>query len=70
MQGKYLLPLCSAPAVAFFAAFWLLPAAQLLALPAQEGMHTYWVVLTSGRYLQALLQTLQPEAVTLFQVFR
>ena len=63
MQGKYLLPLCSAPAVAFFAAFWLLPAAQLLALPAQEGMHTYWVVLTSGRYLQALLQTLLLSAI-------
>ncbi|MDV2116248.1 ABC transporter permease [Alcaligenes faecalis] len=63
MQRKYLLPLCSAPAVAFFAAFWLLPAAQLLALPAQEGVHTYWVVLTSGRYLQALLQTLLLSAI-------
>ncbi len=63
MQRKYLLPLCSAPAVAFFAAFWLLPAVQLLALPAQEGMHTYWVVLTSGRYLQALLQTLLLSAI-------
>ena len=63
MQRKYLLPLCSAPAVAFFAAFWLLPAVQLLALPAQEGMHTYWVVLTSGRYMQALLQTLLLSAI-------
>ncbi|MGO3842781.1 MAG: ABC transporter permease [Alcaligenes pakistanensis] len=58
MRRHYLLPLCSAPALAFFAAFWLLPAAQLLALPAHDGIKTYWVVLSSGRYLQALLQTL------------
>lgn len=58
MKRNHVLGLCLAPAVAFFAAFWLLPAVQLLALPAQDGWATYFVVLTSGRYLQSLVQTL------------
>lgn len=41
-----------------FAAFWLLPVARLVALPAEKGLATYAVVLTSPRYLQSLLQTL------------
>ncbi|GKT02238.1 ABC transporter permease subunit [Acidovorax sp. SUPP3434] len=49
---------CAAPAVAFFAAFWLLPVALLLALPAARGWDTYFAVLTHARYLQSLLQTL------------
>ncbi|WOI44935.1 ABC transporter permease subunit [Acidovorax sp. BLS4] len=49
---------CAAPAVAFFAAFWLLPVALLLALPAGKGWDTYFAVLTHARYLQSLLQTL------------
>jgi putative spermidine/putrescine transport system permease protein len=53
-----LLLACAAPAVAFFAAFWLLPAVQLLALPGKLGWGTYFVVLTNTRYLQSLLQTL------------
>ena len=56
--SRTLLLACSAPAVAFFAAFWLLPAALLLALPARQGWATYAAVITNGRYLQSLLQTL------------
>ena len=49
---------CLAPAAAFFAAFWLLPIATLVALPAEKGWETYLLVLTNGRYLQSLLNTL------------
>jgi putative spermidine/putrescine transport system permease protein len=56
--SQRLLLLCAAPAVAFFAAFWLLPMVWLLALPAGKGWATYFAVLTNGRYLQSLLQTL------------
>ncbi len=52
------LGLCVAPAVAFFAAFWLLPIARLVTLPAEKGWSTYWVVLTDSRYLQSLFNTL------------
>lgn len=49
---------CIAPAVAFFAAFWLLPIARLIALPANKGWQTYFVVLTEAKYLTSLLNTL------------
>src|SRR5690606_19465600 len=49
---------CLAAAAAFFAAFWLLPIATLVALPAEKGWETYLLVLTNGRYLQSLLNTL------------
>jgi len=49
---------CIAPAVAFFAAFWLLPIVRLIALPADKGWQTYFVVLTEARYLASLLNTL------------
>ena len=54
---KQVLGLCMAPAVAFFAAFWLLPAAQLIALPSKKGWETYFAVLTNSRYLQSLVNT-------------
>ncbi|WAC75481.1 ABC transporter permease subunit [Roseateles sp. SL47] len=58
--------LCVAPAAVVFAAFWLLPVARLLLLPASKGAATYFVVLTEPRYLQSLLQTtLLSLAVTL-----
>ncbi|HEY0200335.1 MAG TPA: ABC transporter permease subunit [Burkholderiaceae bacterium] len=57
-RTRPLLLACAAPAVAFFAAFWLLPAARLLALPAQQGWATYLAVLTHDRYLVSLLNTL------------
>lgn len=50
--------LCMLPAVIFFAAFWLLPVATLVALPAQRGWETYVLVLTNARYLESLLNTL------------
>lgn len=56
-SSKLLLLACAAPAAAFFAAFWLIPAARLLALPGQQGLETYFAVLTSGRYFQSLLNT-------------
>lgn len=49
--------ICAAPATAFFTAFWLLPAVQLLALPSRKGWDTYFAVLTNSRYLQSLLNT-------------
>ncbi len=52
-----ILSLCAAPAVAFFAAFWLLPVVQLLVLPSKKGWDTYFAVLTNSRYLQSLLNT-------------
>ena len=57
-RSRLWLMACSAPAVAFFAAFWLLPAGMLLALPAQEGWRTYFATLTDTLYLRSLLQTL------------
>jgi putative spermidine/putrescine transport system permease protein len=53
-----ILMVCAAPAVAFFAAFWLLPVVQLLVLPSQKGWVTYFAVLTNSRYLQSLFNTL------------
>ena len=57
-SSRWLLLACSAPAVAFFAAFWLLPAFMLIALPAKDGWRTYFVALTDTLYLRSLLQTL------------
>jgi putative spermidine/putrescine transport system permease protein len=54
---------CAAPAVAFFAAFWLIPAVRLLALPGQLGFETYFAVLTSARYFQSLMNTVLLSAV-------
>ena len=57
-RQRLLLAGCAAPAGAFFLAFWLLPVLRLLALPAEQGWQTYFVVLTDGRYLQSMLNTL------------
>jgi putative spermidine/putrescine transport system permease protein len=56
--SRKILLACSSPAVAFFAAFWLLPAIRLVSLPAGKGAETYFAVLTNPRYLQSLLNTL------------
>ena len=53
-----MLAACAAPALAFFTAFWLLPVVRLVSLPAEKGWATYFVVLTDGRYLQSMLNTL------------
>jgi putative spermidine/putrescine transport system permease protein len=55
---RWLLPALAAPAFAFFAAFWLLPVARLVALPGEKGWKTYFVVLTDARYAQSMLNTL------------
>lgn len=47
-----------APAAALVAAFWLLPMARLLMLPAEKGWATYFAVLTNPVYLQSLVNTL------------
>lgn len=52
------LTVCLAPAVAFFAAFWLLPIARLVSLPASKGGQTYFAVLTESKYLASLMNTL------------
>jgi len=57
-RRRYLLVACAAPAAAFFVAFWLLPVARLVALPADQGWATYFVVLTDSRYLESLMNTL------------
>ena len=48
---------CVLPAAAFFAAFWLLPVARLIALPADKGWATYFAVLTDARYLESMANT-------------
>ena len=58
LSQRPLLLACMAPAAVFFAAFWLLPVVRLVMLPASKGWETYFAVLTSGRYLQSLLNTL------------
>lgn len=58
VRARVLLLALSAPAVAFFAAFWLLPASMLIALPAGQGWRTYFATLTDPLYFQSLLQTL------------
>ena len=65
-RQRLLLAGCAAPAGAFFLAFWLLPALQLLLLPAEQGWKTYFVVLTDARYIESMLNTvLLSVAVTL-----
>lgn len=49
---------CAAPAAAFFVAFWLLPVARLIALPAGQGRAACFLILTDARYLQSMLNTL------------
>jgi putative spermidine/putrescine transport system permease protein len=65
-RQRLLLAGCAAPAGVFFLAFWLLPVLRLLALPAEKGWGTYFVVLTDGRYMESMLNTvLLSVAVTL-----
>ncbi len=56
-RQRWLLLGCAAPAAAFFLMFWLLPVMRLLALPADKGWSTYFVVLTDGRYVQSMVNT-------------
>jgi ABC-type sulfate transport system, permease component len=63
-RGGQIRLLCMLPAAIFFVAFWLLPIAVLVALPAEKGWDTYFLILTNGRYLQSLLNTLGLSLVT------
>jgi putative spermidine/putrescine transport system permease protein len=56
-RSRWLLPACLAPAAVFFLAFWLLPVARLVTLPAAQGWQTYLAVLTDGRYLGSMANT-------------
>lgn len=56
-MSRRLIALCLAPAAALFFAFWLLPMAWLVALPAGKGWSTYFAVLTSARYASSLANT-------------
>ncbi|MDM0054100.1 ABC transporter permease [Variovorax fucosicus] len=56
-RQRWLLLGCAAPAGAFFLMFWLLPVMHLLALPAGKGWATYFAVLSNGRYLSSMLNT-------------
>ena len=58
VRSGLLLGACLAPAAAVFGAFWLLPMAWLVMLPASKGWATYAAVLTNPRYLQSLVNTL------------
>jgi putative spermidine/putrescine transport system permease protein len=49
---------CLAPAISFFVAFWLLPIARLIMLPAGKGLRTYFVVITDASYFKSLFNTL------------
>lgn len=56
-----------APALALFAAFWILPLAHLVLLgtePDRNGASGYWTVLTSSAYLSGLVQTTALAAIT------
>ncbi len=48
---------CMAPAAAFFFAFWLLPTARLITIPAEKGWSAYFQILTDSRYLESILNT-------------
>ena len=65
-RGMKIRLLCALPCTVFFAAFWLLPVAVLIALPAEHGWETYFLVLTNSRYLESLLNTLWLSLATTF----
>lgn len=48
---------CHAPVTVFFIAFWILPVVRLIALPAQKGWQTYFLVLTDSRYMWSMINT-------------
>ncbi|AHG65655.1 ABC transporter permease [Advenella mimigardefordensis] len=48
---------CLAPVTVFFIAFWILPVVRLIALPAEKGWQTYFLVLTDSRYMWSMINT-------------
>ncbi len=55
---------CLAPVTVFFIAFWILPVVRLVALPAQKGWGTYFLVLTDSRYMWSMINTVVLSLVT------
>ncbi len=58
ISSRQALSACMMPVSIFFAAFWLLPIALLVTLPAKQGWETYFVILTDARYARSLVNTL------------
>src|SRR4051794_28832677 len=56
-QRSSILIACLAPVTVFFVAFWILPVVRLIALPAQKGWQTYFLVLTDSRYMWSMINT-------------
>src|SRR5690606_27893835 len=56
-RHHFLLLACLAPATVFFVAFWILPVVRLIALPAEKGWETYFLVLTDSRYMWSMINT-------------
>jgi len=56
-RHQRLLLACLAPATVFFVAFWILPVVRLIALPAEKGWETYFLVLTDSRYMWSMINT-------------
>ncbi|MGH8814040.1 MAG: ABC transporter permease [Advenella sp.] len=56
-QRNSILLVCLAPVIVFFIAFWILPVVRLIALPAQQGWQTYFLVLTDSRYMWSMINT-------------
>lgn len=56
-QRNSILLVCLAPVIVFFIAFWILPVVRLVALPAQQGWQTYFLVLTDSRYMWSMINT-------------
>ena len=56
----------AAPALAVFAAFWLLPMARLVQVGASgpEGIAAYWAVVTHVQYFRSLVSTVALSAAT------
>jgi putative spermidine/putrescine transport system permease protein len=55
---------CLAPVTVFFIAFWILPVVRLIALPADKGWQTYFLVLTDSRYMWSMINTVLLSLVT------
>ncbi|MCC7286728.1 MAG: ABC transporter permease [Burkholderiaceae bacterium] len=55
--SRSLLLWCLLPLTGFFSAFWLLPVAHLVALPARGGWSMYFAVITDSRHLATMSNT-------------
>ncbi|HBP28227.1 ABC transporter permease [Advenella sp. FME57] len=65
-QRSPILLACLAPVIVFFIAFWILPVVRLIALPADKGWQTYFLVLTDSRYMWSMINTVLLSLATTF----